>query len=94
MSSDKPEILISEINYIPVRPDKGHVGFVSFIINDMFKVDSIAVYTRLNPLAKQTLYRLVYPVSAKKFPIFVPIRKDIGEIIEKDVSCYIENLKG
>lgn len=90
----KLDIQITEINYVPVRPLKGHMGFVSFVINDMFYIGSIAIYTRLNPLPKQSLYRLVYPLSPKSYAIFTPTKKEIFEIIEKDVSCYIENLKG
>lgn len=88
-------IEISDINFIPTRPLNGHIGFVSFTINQMFKVSSVSVYTYLNPQPKKPLYRLVYPTVAKGgYPIFKPISKEFGDIVEKDVSCYIENLKG
>lgn len=89
MSPD--DIQITEIQFTPVRPTNGHVGFVSFIYNGLLKIDSVAVYTRLNPAPTQNLYRLVYP-QLKGYNVVYPINKETGDCVEKEVSSYIENL--
>lgn len=82
---------ITEINFTPIRPKSGHIGFVSCVFLD-FRWDGIAVYTRLSPLPNQAFYRLVYPTNKNGFPYFHPINKEFGEYVEKEISAYIENL--
>ena len=84
------ESYISEIEFLPVRPHKGHIGFISFVYNDSFKLNNIAVYTRLSGDGSQ--YRLVYPFDACKRSMFFPINKEVSILVEKEVSCYIENV--
>lgn len=90
-------IKLTEIEIVPVRPNKGLVAFASFILNDSFFVGDVAVYTRID----QPGYRLVYPVrylvTGLRIHCFKPIHKPVADEIEGQVSrCYeklIENVK-
>ena len=90
-------IKLTEIEIVPVRPNKGLVAFASFIINDSFFIGDVAIYTRID----QPGYRLVYPVrylvTGLRVHCFKPIHKPVADEIENQVSsCYeklIENVK-
>lgn len=84
----KPKI--TEIQIIPVKPKNGLVGFVSFVLNDVLYLGSIAIMTKL-----KGGYRLVYPTKKfkeKNINIFHPINKDFALEIEKKVIEEFENL--
>ncbi len=84
--------IISEIDYKPIKPNKGLVGFVSFLYDNSFYMGSIGVHTLLNPTAER-LYRLTYPTDNNtKQNYYHPINKEIAQIIDKEINCYIENL--
>ena len=72
------EIVISEIQIIPVKPKDGLVAFASCVINSQFYIGDIAIYTR--PDGQD--YRLVYPCktlpNGKKINCFHPINQDAG----------------
>ena len=90
-------IKLTEIEIVPVRPNKGLVAFASFILNDSFFIGDVAIYTRID----QPGYRLVYPVrylvTGLRVHCFKPIHKPVADEIENQVSrCYeklIENVK-
>jgi stage V sporulation protein G len=74
---------ISEIQIIPVKPDKGLVGFCSFILYESVYCSSVAIFTR-----PDGNYRLVYPtkkLADKDINIFHPISRSIGKHIEQEV---------
>jgi len=82
------EISITEIQFLPLKPRDGLVGFVSFVLDGRYYVGSIAVYTRLNGVG----YRLVYPakkVGEKSFQTFHPIDPNVGREIEDKVSAKV-----
>ena len=82
------EPLLSEIQFVPLKPRDGLVGFVSFVLDNRYYVGSIAVYTRLNGIG----YRLVYPakkVGERNFNTFNPIDPAIGQSIEEKVSAKV-----
>jgi len=85
-------IKLTEIEIVPVRPNKGLVAFASFILNDSFFIGDVAVYTRID----QPGYRLVYPVrylvTGLRVHCFKPIHKSAADEIENQVSRYYENL--
>lgn len=71
---------ISEVNFTPIPPRGGLVGFASCVIDEAFRVGSIAVHVRPNGE-----YRLVYPVKKvgdAEFGLFYPINKKAGSAIE------------
>lgn len=80
--------LLSEIQFVPLKPRDGLVGFVSFVLDGRYYVGSIAVYTRLNGIG----YRLVYPakkVGERNFNTFNPIDPVVGQAIEDKVSARV-----
>lgn len=79
---------ISEIQYVPIKPKNGHIGFVSFNVDDSFFVGSVAVYTRINGGI-----RLLYPIVRNKdadYQTIKPIKKEVGEYIENEVYEFIK----
>ena len=86
-----PEVKISEIEIIPVKPKEGLIGFASFVLDEKYYVSSIAIYTRLNGCS----YRLVYPtkkVGEKNINIFHPINSEVGKAIEEAVIKKVNEL--
>lgn len=81
---------ITEINIIPIKPDKGLVGFASFVLNNSLYLSSVGVVTR-----PRGGYRLVYPtkkVGNRNINIFHPINKTCAELIEKVVVEKFEEV--
>lgn len=75
---------ISEIQFYPVKPQDGLLGFVSFVLDGKFWMGSVAVFTR-----KDGGYRLVYPtrkVAGQNINVFHPINQEIGSLVERAVS--------
>ncbi len=85
-------IKLTEIEIVPVRPNKGLVAFASFILNDSFFVGDIAIYTKIEGNG----FRLVYPAktlfTGLKINCFKPITKSAGDAIEQAVLSHFENL--
>lgn len=82
MTSDKTTI--SEIQFYPVKPKDGLLGFVSFVLEGKFWMGSIAVFSR-----PDGGYRLVYPtrkVAGQNINIFHPITHEAGQEVETAVS--------
>ncbi len=79
------EIVISEIQIIPVKPKGGLVAFTSFVINDSFFVGDVAIYSRLDGSG----YRLVYPIkvliNGVKINCFYPINHKSAQAIEEQI---------
>ena len=86
-------ISISEINFTPVPERKGHIGFVSFLVNEGIRLSDVAVYTRLNPSLGE-MYRLIYPKNHKRShkQIFYPVTGEVRDLIERDVSIYLDKV--
>ena len=81
---------ISEIQFTPIRPKEGLVGFASFILDGWLYVGSIAVMTR-----PQGGYRLLYPtrkIADRNIGIVHPIRQDYGRQVEEKVIEKIEKV--
>ena len=75
---------ISEIQFYPVKPQDGLLGFVSFVLDGKFWMGSIAVFTR-----RDGGYRLVYPtrkVAGQNINVFHPINTEVGLQVEQAVS--------
>lgn len=86
------DILVTEVQIIPIKPTNGLVAFATCVINKNFYVGNIAVYT--SPLAKDG-FRLQYPTkklsSGKQVDCFYPIRKEAGDLVSKVIiNKYLE----
>lgn len=80
------ELLISEIQIIPIKPKDGLVAFASCVINESLYIGNIAIYTSPD---NQEGYRLVYPMkvlpNGKEINCVHPINKETGDIISKAI---------
>jgi DNA-binding cell septation regulator SpoVG len=86
----KRSMEISEIQIVPIKPNNGLIGFVSFVLNNSLYLGSIGIYTR-----PQGGYRLTYPTKAtgtRNINIFHPINKEFAETIEKAVIKKFEEV--
>lgn len=84
------EPILSEIQFTPIRPKDGIVGFASFILDGWLYIGSIAVMTRL-----QGGYRLLYPtrkMAGQNIGIVHPIQRDFGRRVEEKVIGRIEEV--
>lgn len=81
------EIILSEIEIIPIKPRNGLLAFVSFVINKSFYVGDIALYSLLSGKG----FRLSYPIKILKNGLrvncFHPINSQVAEDIEKQVTA-------
>ena len=77
---------IFEISLIPTRSVKGLAFFASFVLDNKFYVGNVALVSRLDGSG----FRCVYPTkvlpNGTQIPIFYPINKATGSIIEKTLS--------
>ena len=80
------EIVISEIQIIPVKPKAGLVAFATCVINNQFYLGNIAIYT--SPSTPDG-FRCVFPTkslsSGKQIPCFHPITREAGETVHKAI---------
>lgn len=81
-------IEISEVNITLIRPNSGHIGFASFLINDSVYCGSIAIYVK-----KEGGLRLIYPSKKRKdqnIQVFHPIKKDTALLIEEAIKAKLK----
>ena len=87
------ELVISEIQIIPVKPKDGLVAFASCVINNSLYVGNIAIYT--SPTNHEG-YRLVYPSkvlpNGKEINCVHPINKETGDAISKAIIRKYKDL--
>jgi len=88
----KEDVRVSEIQFVPIKPNNGLIGFASFVYNGQLYVGSVAVYTR--PL--QETVRLVYPQktlpNGKIIQCVHPINKEVGKSIELAITQKYQEL--
>ncbi len=63
---------IDEIEFIPVKPKNGLIGFVSFVLDEKLYCSSIGVHTR-----PQGGIRLVWPLTRTGMKAVYPISKEL-----------------
>lgn len=86
------EIVISEIQIIPIKPQNGLVAFATVVINNQFYVGNIGIYT--SPSVHRG-FRLTFPnkklASGQVVPCFYPINKEAEEQVSSEIiSRYVE----
>lgn len=88
--SNKNTVNITEINFVPIKPVNGLVGFVSFVLDENLYLGSIGVVTRV-----PSGYRLVYPTrntNGNSINVFHPINKEFAVKVELQVLPRIEEV--
>lgn len=81
---------ISEIQFRPIKPQDGLVGFVSFVIDGKFWMGSVGVYAR-----REGGYRLIYPtrkIAGQNIDVFHPINREVGSLVEAVVSEKVSEI--
>ncbi len=84
------EVMITEVQVIPIKPVNGLVGFASVVFNGCLYLGSIGIFTR-----PEGGYRLTYPTrktGIANINIFYPIRKETAAILEKVVIEKFEEV--
>lgn len=79
-------IEVNEVNFVPIKPQNGLIGFVNFVVNNYFYVGSVAIHTR-----PEGGFRLVYP-RVKGIDAFHPIDRKVGSLIEAAVEIHLRDL--
>jgi len=83
-------MIVTKIKIKKLIPDKGHVGFVSMVIDNWLYIGNIAIFTRLN---NSDNIRLVFPekkIGDKKISIFYPLTNEAYFELE---AIVLENFK-
>ena len=78
---------ISEIEIIPIKPQKGLLAFANFVIDEKFFMSSIAIHSRIDGSG----YRLTYP-KKNNFNLFHPINKKTSKEIEEAIISKFKNV--
>lgn len=86
-------VKIENIQFIPIKPQSGLVGFASCEIDGLFYLGSLGVYTNLgNPGS----FRITYPCkklsNGELVKIFFPLTEEINEAITKAISLKVQEL--
>jgi len=86
------EIILSDIEIIPIRPQQGLLAFCTFVLNGDFFVGDVSIYSRLSGSG----YRLVYPAktlpNGAKINTFHPINKEAAQAIDEQVIGAFKEL--
>jgi hypothetical protein len=83
---------ITSVKIKQVIPDKGHIGFISCVVDNWLFLNNIAVFTRLNNPEK---IRLVFPekkVGDKKINLFYPLTSGAYFELEKAIEEKLKQL--
>jgi stage V sporulation protein G len=86
------EIVISEIQIVPVKPHNGLIAFASCVINSQIYLSSIAIYSRPDGSG----YRLLYPTktlsNGTSLSLFHPINRECGRTLEEAIVQRYQEL--
>ncbi len=83
---------ITSVKIKQVIPDKGHIGFISCVVDNWLFLNNIAVFTRLSNPEK---IRLVFPekkVGDKKINLFYPLTSEAYFELEKAIEEKLKQL--
>ena len=86
-------IKVDNIQFIPIKPQSGLVGFASCEIDETFYLGSLGVYTNLS---SPGTYRITYPCkklrNGELIQIFFPLSEEVNEAITKAISNKVSQL--
>lgn len=95
MKSSIPPLVVSRTEFYPTRPERGRIGFISWIIriaNLEYAIANVAVYTRLSGDGLRFVYPTKSLPSGLEIPSFQPLNRESAEAIERPVLNYLETL--
>lgn len=82
---------VTDVQIVPIRPNKGLVAFASVTLNDALYLGSIAVYARLDGSG----YRVTYPTKQSgrnSNALFHPVTPELSRIIELAIISKMKQL--
>lgn len=82
---------VSEVEFIPIKPRGGLIGFASCIVDGKFYIGGIGVHTALN----DEKLRLAWPcrkIGTVNIPLCHPISREAGRAVEKAVTDKVIEL--
>jgi len=88
------DIVISEIEIIPVRPKNGLVAFASCVVDGKIYLGSMAIHTTFKRDSEK-MYRLTYPtkkIGEHSISYFQPTTEEVDNAIEKAILDRYEEL--
>ncbi len=90
---DASALAVTEVDFQPIRPRQGLLGFASLVLNHSLRIAGIAVYARPDGSG----IRLVFPERmlphGAKIELICPITRPCGELLTQAVAEYIRQLE-
>ena len=87
------EIKVTNIQFIPIKPQSGLVGFASCEIDGLYYLGSLGVYSNLS---KPGFYRVTYPckkiANGQLVKIFSPLSEELNKAITEAISKKVSSL--
>ena len=84
---------INNIQFIPIKPQSGLVGFASCEVDGLYFLGSLGVYTNLG---KPGSYRVTYPckklANGELIKIFSPLSEELSKAITEAISERVSSL--
>lgn len=88
---EKLPLHVTEVEFVPIKPRDGLIGFASCVVDDQFYFGSIGVHTRLDGEG----IRITYParkIGNTNLPVYHPIKKEVNGAIRKAISEKVKEL--
>lgn len=93
MAKQSMAISLSDIQVRLFEPKNGHIGFLSFVLNNSFYVGNIGLHLRPNGTLK-----LKYPdkvlSNGPSVEIFYPVNECAARLVLKEAEKYLSKLSG
>lgn len=90
---DIPLLAVTEVDFQPIRPRQGLLGFASLVLSQSLRLSGIAVYSRPDGSG----IRLVFPERilphGAKIELICPITRPCGELLTQAVAEHIQRLE-
>jgi stage V sporulation protein G len=78
---------ITEIEIIPIKPQRGLIAFANFVIDEKFFMSSIAIHSKIDGSG----YRITYP-KKNNFDLFHPINRQTSKAVEKAIISQFKKV--
>ena len=90
---EKQKTEVTEVEFVPIKPRQGLVGFVSCVVDGKLYLGGIGVHTVLNG----DRLRMTYPtrkVGNVNIPLYHPVNAEAGEAIREAITRKVKELMG
>lgn len=89
---DHPPFTVTEVDFQPIRPRQGLLGFASIVLNHSLRLSGIAVYVRPDAEVRLVFPERVLPHGAR-IELICPITRPCGELLTHAVAEHIRRLE-